>query len=63
MRTLIKVLAVSALLSTCGAVIVSAQRDSALDNVTDYRHWTRVTREPLPVQTQLSSLDPSSFAG
>ena len=55
-----RVMAVAAILSTCGAVIVSAGKaeDSVLDDVAGYRQWTRVT----PVM-QVVTLDASSIAG
>jgi hypothetical protein len=44
-------IAFASILSICGAAFVKAQKeaDSVLARVSNYRQWTRVTREPVPV--------------
>ena len=44
-------IAFALILSTCGAVFVKAQKetDPTLAKVADYRQWTRVAPEPVPV--------------
>lgn len=53
-----RVFAVAAILSTCGAAIVSGQkeRDSILENITKHRQWTRATPIPVVVPIDASSL-------
>ena len=44
-------IALALILSAGGAVFVKAQQemDSTLAKVAEYRQWTRVTREPVPI--------------
>ena len=55
----LKFIALATLLSACGAVIVSADggSDPVLETVAEYRQWTRVTGEPLPVPVNLFNRD------
>jgi len=48
---LFRLIAVALVIPAAGAVFVSAQKetDPTLAKVADYRQWTRVTREPVPI--------------
>jgi len=59
-------IALALILSTCGAVFVRAQKetDSTLAKVVDYRQWTRLTREPVPIPVpETVTLDIASVGG
>lgn len=49
-RTSLRVFAMTALLSTVGAVLGSGEQDRALQEVAGYREWTRVNQTPIPVE-------------
>lgn len=38
-----------------GSTFVSAQDESTLSQLADYRHWTRINSEPVKVTTQVSA--------
>ena len=50
-----KLIALAIVMSSCGAVIVSAVggSDPLVEKVAEYRQWIRVTREPVPVPTDV----------
>jgi hypothetical protein len=37
-----------------GSTFVSAQDESTLSRLADYRHWTKINSEPVKVETQVS---------
>jgi hypothetical protein len=66
MRLPFKAVAIATILSSCGAVIVSAQKDSdpILEKAPTYRQWTRANKAPLGVITLAPAGDSAAdFAG
>ncbi|MEA2203282.1 MAG: hypothetical protein QOE77_58 [Blastocatellia bacterium] len=66
MRLPFKAVAIATILSSCGAVIVSAQKDAdpILAKASTYRRWTRANKAPLGVITLAPARDSAAdFAG
>jgi hypothetical protein len=65
MRLPLKAVAIATILSSCGALVVSAQKDSdpILEKASTYRQWTRANKAPLGVITLTPVAGIEDFAG
>lgn len=62
MKNSFKLLALATMFATAGVILAGTNDDAAtLNQISGYRQWTRVNREP--VQVKAVSVDPTAITG